>query len=162
LFSAPAKITTAVFGLRESTLRFPSLVGALAYLILCYFLVRRLVGDTVLLPLSLALLAWNPLILDFMPAARGYILGLACILAALLFMDRTLALPLFDPGDTLWRWDCAWASAFLALSVVANLSNIFPATALAVAFLAAVLFRCPAHARARDFRFLLGLLVAPG
>src|SRR5215475_863463 len=43
LFSAPAKITTAVFGLRESTLRFPSLVGALAYLILCYFLVRRLV-----------------------------------------------------------------------------------------------------------------------
>ena len=162
LFTAPAKLCTKLFGLREITLRIPSVFGAFAYLVLIYVLARKLFDDGILLPISVAVLALNPLVLDFMPAARGYILGLACVVAAMYSMVRTVDLAPFTQDDKHWRSCCALISVFLALSVVANLSNVFAAAGLTLSFLAAVLFQSAIPANRQDLKSLTRYLVMPG
>ena len=88
LFTLLAKPIVWSLGNRELILRSPSLFGTVIYLIASYLLCRRLFGQGVLLFLSVAMLSLNPQILDFMPAARGYILGLACLVGAMYFMAR--------------------------------------------------------------------------
>jgi len=58
----------------------------LVYLVATYLLCRRLFGDGLLLVLSVAMLTLNPEIMDFMAAARGYMLGLACLMLASFIM----------------------------------------------------------------------------
>ncbi len=164
LFTIPAKLFIKLFNVREITLRMPSVLGALAYLILTYVLARRLFGDGILLPLSVAMLSLNPLILDFMAAARGYILGLACLAAAMCAMTRAVERVHFGPEDREWRSGCITASVFLALSVAANLSNVFPAAGLTLAFAAAALFgsstlQLPDK---RNLKSLVQYLIVPG
>ena len=88
LFTLLAKPIVWTLGVSEFTLRAPSLFGAAIYLIAIYLLCRRLFGDGILLLLSVAMLSLNPQILDFMPAARGYSLGLGFLAAADLVRRR--------------------------------------------------------------------------
>jgi uncharacterized membrane protein len=164
LFAVPAKLFTKLFGLREITLRLPSALGALVYLTVVYLLARRLFGDGILLPLSVALLSLNPLILDFMAAARGYILGLACLIVAMYATARTIEDGPFDPQDRQWRWGCSVISVSLALSVVANLSNVFPAAGLTLAFVVAALLKSRNFqlVDARNLKSFVRLMVVPG
>jgi 4-amino-4-deoxy-L-arabinose transferase-like glycosyltransferase len=94
LFTILAKPFVWVLGVTEFTLRTPSLFGAAAYLIATCLLCARLFGDGLLLPVSVALLCLNPQILDFLPAARGYCLGLACLAIAMYILTWLL-----DRGD---------------------------------------------------------------
>src|SRR5260221_14104938 len=66
LFTFPPKLTTRLFGVNEFALRMPTLFGTLVYLIATYLLCRRLFGDGLLLVLSVAMLALNPEVMDFM------------------------------------------------------------------------------------------------
>ena len=134
LFTMLAKPFVWVLGVSEFTLRAPSLFGAAAYLIATYLLCAKLFGDGLLLPLSVALLCLNPQILEFLPAARGYCLGLACLALAMYILTRLLDRGDFDPGDKIWRWGCATASVLLALSVAASFTNIVPAACLTFSF----------------------------
>jgi 4-amino-4-deoxy-L-arabinose transferase-like glycosyltransferase len=156
LFTILAKPFVWVLGVKEFTLRAPSLFGAAAYLMATYFLCAKLFGDGLLLPLSVALLCLNPQILDFLPAARGYSLGLACLAATLYILAKLVERGEFDPDDKGWRWGCAMASVLLALSLAASLTNIVPAACLTLAFAIVALggrsaFKEPGNRRLRIF-----------
>ena len=66
-----SKLSVLLFGLSEHTLRIPSLLGGLLYLITVYRLARHVFGEGRQFLLAVALLSLNPLVLDFMSAARG-------------------------------------------------------------------------------------------
>jgi uncharacterized membrane protein len=129
-----AKPIVKVFGVSEFTLRVPTLFGAVIYLIALYFLCRKLFGTGLLLVLAVAMLCLNPLVMDFLAAARGYSLGLAGLAVAMYAIARVVGRGKFDAADKEWRWGCTTASIALALSVAANFTNIVPATCLAIAF----------------------------
>jgi len=129
-----AKPIVKILGVSEFTLRVPSLFGAGIYLMAVYFLCRKLFGDGLVMLLSTAMLALNPQVMDFMPAARGYSLGLAGLAVAMYAFARLAERGNFDPADQEWRWGCAIASMALALAVAANFTNIVPAVCLAISF----------------------------
>lgn len=113
-------ITTSLLGTSSITVRAPAIVGAIIYICVCYFLSRAVASRFSLrLPLFICL-TYNPFVLDFMVAARGYSLALAFLLAA-------IAVPLWHreqkaPG---LRTSCATASLLLSLSFCANFSFAF-------------------------------------
>ena len=144
LFTLLAKPIVWALGVTEFKLRAPSLFGTGLYLIVTFLLCKRLFGDGILLFLSVAMLCLNPQVLEFMPAARGYILGLASLAAAIYAMARMADRGVFNPEEKESRWGCAIASAFLALSVAANFTNIVPAAALALSFSAVAMGGLPA------------------
>ncbi len=138
LFTLLAKVSVKALGLSEFSLRLPSLLAAMAYLTFSYFLCLQLFGDTILLPLTCALLSLNPLLMEFLAAARGYGLGIACLAGTAYFMVLLLQKGSFDPADARSRRLCAIASVLLALSVAANLANLIAAFSLTVCFAAAI------------------------
>lgn len=164
LFTFLAKFFVKLFGISELSLRAASLAGAAAFLTAAYFLCRRLFAEGVLFVLSLALLCLNPQMLDFMVVARGYILGIACLSAAMYLMARMTDRGSFDPLDEKWRIECSIASVFLALSVVSNLTYIVPATALALSFSTVALRESPGSAQFRGevLRAFTRCFVVPG
>jgi uncharacterized membrane protein len=134
LFTFIAKASVKVFGVSELALRGASLLGAAGYLTAACALCRRLFGDGIVMLFSLVMLCLNPQILDFMVAARGYILGVACLLTAIYFLTRATDRGVLNAEDGEWRWTTTAASVFLALSVISNLAFIFPAASLALSF----------------------------
>jgi hypothetical protein len=86
-----------------------------------------------------AMLCLNPQILDFMPAARGYILGLAFLAVAMYAMARVAHRGEFNPDDPQWRWGCGIASASMALAIAATYTNAVPVAALGLSFSAVAL-----------------------
>jgi hypothetical protein len=139
LFTLIAKPIVWSLGNRELILRSPSLLGTAIYLFATYLLCRRLFGQGLLFFLSVALLTLNPQILDFMSAARGYILGLAGLAIAMYLMARLAERGEFNPADSEWKWCCSLASISLALSVAASFTNVVPAACLVLTFSAAAM-----------------------
>jgi hypothetical protein len=139
LFTLLAKPIVWTLGVTEFTLRAPSLIGTAIYLIFSFLLCRQLFGQGGLLLLSEAMLCLNPQVLDFMPAARGYILGLAFLVVALYAMARALQRGEFDKEDPGWRWGCWISSVSLALSVAGSFTNVVPAACLVLTFSAAAM-----------------------
>lgn len=164
LFTIFAKPFVWVLGVTELTLRAPSLFGAAVYLVAVFLLCRALFGDGLMLPLSVAMLCLNPQILDFLPAARGYSLGLACLATAMYLFTRLVDRGEFNPDDRVWHWGCAMASVFLALSVAASLTNIVPAACLTIVFSVVALGGLPAFRKPGDRhrRILAQYLLVPG
>ena len=128
-----AKPIVKFFGVTEFKFRIASLVGAGVYLTAVYLLCRQLFGEGLVFLLTVAMLALNPLVRDFMAAARGYSLGLAGLVVAMFAMARLASRGEFDAKDKQWRWGCAIASIALALAVAANLTNIVPTACLTLA-----------------------------
>ena len=141
------KVSVALFGASELTLRLPSLAGGALYLAAVFLLCRRLFGQGALLVVSVATLALNPFVLDFLSAARGYGMAAALFLWAIEFLLRY-----FDQARTehLYR-----ASLALGLAVAANLTLAFPGIAL-VCLGAAVLVR------RREWSALVDQFLLPG
>jgi hypothetical protein len=164
LFTLIAKPIVWTLGTSEFLLRLPSLLGSTIYLLAAYLLSRRLFGEGILLFLSVAMLCLNPQILDFMPAARGYILGLAALIVAIYAMTVLVGRGELNPGDRAWKWGCAVASVALAMSVAANLSNFVAALCLALTFSWVAVGGFPADFEWRDrkLRFLAKYLLVPG
>ncbi len=122
------KLSIQLFGLSEFTLRIPSLLGGLLLLVTIYRLARHVFGEGLQLLLAVALASLNPLVLDYMSAARGYGMGLA------LFLWALYQVLLYTGGDArtsrIYR-----AGIGLGLAVAANLTLLVPGTALALIFL---------------------------
>jgi uncharacterized membrane protein len=129
-----AKPIVKFFGVTEFKFRLPSLFGAAVYLVAVYLLCRQLFGEGLVFLLTVAMLAWNPQVRDFMAAARGYSLGLAGLAVAMFVMARLAGRGEFDAKEKEWRWGCAIASISLALAVAANLTNVVPAACLTLTF----------------------------
>jgi hypothetical protein len=146
-------LSTHAFGASSLTVRMPALLGAALYICVCYFLCRSLTDRFSLqFPVFICLI-YNPFILDFMVAARGYGLANAFLLAA-------IAVPVWHhqtAGTSLPR-SCAWASLALGLSFAANFSFAFVDVAV---FLAIAIWALTSRGTDSSLR-ILGCCVLPG
>jgi hypothetical protein len=136
LFTLFAKVFVKVFGVSELSLRTPSLIGSASYLVSVYLLCRKIFGDSASLLFAVAMLCLNPQIMDFMVAARGYSLGMACLCIAMYFLAKIADRGFLQLDDKKRLVECTFASVFLALSVASNLTNLIPAFGLALCFYA--------------------------
>jgi hypothetical protein len=146
-------LSTHAFGVSSLAVRLPALLGAILYISICYFLCQSLTGRFSLqLPVFLCLI-YNPFILDFMVAARGYGLANAFLLAA-------ITIPLWHhqtPGASLSK-SCALASLALGLSFTANFSFAFVDAAV---FLAIAIWSLRTRGNDSSLR-IIGFCVLPG
>jgi hypothetical protein len=121
------RFSVQALGLSELSMRLPSLLGGLLYLIFVYKLCRHLFKTWWTFLLAMAALTLNPFIMDYLSIARGYGMALGLFMAALYLDIRFLDDP-WKPA----RFDRAGAAAILlGLSISANLVFLFPAIALA-------------------------------
>lgn len=121
LFTLAANTTTGLLGVTEFTLRLPSVFAGAGYLIAAALLASRICSTRLVFFLTLCALTLNPLVFDFLSAARGYGLALCLFMVALLELSR-------EPGRQRW----VLTSLALGGAVCANLSFAFPAVALGV------------------------------
>ena len=111
LHSILARLFTSLFGLSHLTLRAAALAGAAIYIAAIYCLCCTLARDAVLRRPLFVCLVFNPFVMDYMAAARGYSLALGLLCAALCITLR---------GATEKSWIAA--SALIGLSLTANFS----------------------------------------
>ncbi len=117
LFTLLCKISVKLFGVSELTLRLPSILGCLLYLIGLNLSLRRIIpGWRQVLGVLAA--GTNPYVLDFLGLARGYGLGLGFTMIAL---NALLAAFAQSPGKILSA-PLKWSLLFFALAVLSNLS----------------------------------------
>ena len=113
------RLATAIFGVSNLTVRLPAILGAIIYTGSALYLSLLLVNPRLLQLLLFACLVYNPMILDYLVAARGYSLAIGFFLAAI----AVIASAMTSSGDDLrLPRKCAWISILLALSCSANLS----------------------------------------
>jgi 4-amino-4-deoxy-L-arabinose transferase-like glycosyltransferase len=137
LNSQLAWLTTSMLGVSEFALRLPSLLGGILYFAAIFRLARYLFGDSLQQLLAVAVLALNPLVLDFLSAARGYGMAIGFLTWAVYELIQYLREGDCLRAGPLWR-----AGLALGLSVSANLTLLFPAVTL----LAVLPFLIPATA----------------
>src|SRR5262249_6676530 len=77
------RLFTAIFGLWHLTLRAPALLGGAIYIGAAYALVTALAEDLFLQWPLFVCLVYNPFVMDYLVAARGYGLALAFYLVVL-------------------------------------------------------------------------------
>ncbi len=119
LYTLLAKLTTAVFGAGDLSLRLPALGGAALFLAALFRLLRQLAGATLwLMPLGIVLIGANTYVADLLPLARGYGLALGLFTLGLSMLLDEGAL---RPG---------MAGLALGLAVAANLTILFPVLGL--------------------------------
>jgi len=134
LYTFLAKLCVVLFGPTEWSLRLPSLAAGALYFFTVYKLSLLLFPETTSFLLSVLLLSLNPLVLDFLVAARGYGMALALALYGL----YRLILFLTETAGRASHRNLYWASASLGLSIAANLTLLIPAAMLALLFLIAL------------------------
>jgi hypothetical protein len=124
-----AWLSTSLLGPTEFTLRLPALLGAALYLGAVFYLTRLVVHSPGWALLLVLLLVCNPLVLDFLPAARGYGLALAFLMWGFAFAARSL-LPGAEQG---WHPRRLWlaCSVALGLCVACNLAFLWISFSLA-------------------------------
>jgi len=114
------RLVTSIFGINELTLRTPAILGAAIYTTAAFYLCRRLTARLLVqIPLFIALV-YNPMVLDYLVAARGYSLASGFLLAALAVIASVVSDG--QPEAAALRSKCSWISVFLALSFAANFS----------------------------------------
>ncbi len=154
------RLATTIFGVSNLTARLPALLGATIYIASALFISARLTNRKLLQALLFTCLVYNPMILDYLVAARGYSLAIGFFLAAV----AVIASAMITAGDgaTLLR-KCAWVSVLLALSCSANLSfAIANGVTLTIFFLWAIrrhIFGRSEALRLAAATYLPGLLV---
>jgi hypothetical protein len=119
------RLSVKTLGISELTMRLPSLLGGLLYLVFVYKLCRHLFRNQWTFLLAVAALTLNPFIMDYLSVARGYGMALGFFIAALYFVIR-----FFDdepPADK----RVTTGAILLGLSISANLIFLFPGAALA-------------------------------
>jgi hypothetical protein len=120
---------TTIFPFNELTTRMPAILGAAVYIGSAAYLCVLLTARRLLQFALFVCLAFNPLVLDYLVAARGYSLALGFLAAALALFSRAV---LTKPADV----QAQWISILLALSFAANFSfGIADGTVLLFAFL---------------------------
>jgi hypothetical protein len=132
------RISTAILGNSEFAVRLPSVAAAALYCWVVFRLSLLLFPGSLLAVWAALVLATNPLLLDFLVAARGY--GPA---VALYFYSLWLLLS-YSTSER-QRALLHKAAVALSCSVMANMTMVFPAFVLAVTFLATMPPPAPAE-----------------
>jgi hypothetical protein len=120
-----SRLSVAAFGLSEFSMRLPTLLGGLLYLIIVYRLCRYIFRTDWVFLLAVATLSLNPFVSDYLSAARGYGMALGLFFLGLYLMirfvnERAQTIPEHMP----------WVGLVLGLSVTANLVFVIPSLAL--------------------------------
>ena len=123
LHTALTKFVRYWLGTSELVLRSVSLVGALLYFVAAARLARLIAGNGWAHVAGFAALSFNPLILDFLVAARGYGLATALLLWAIYFSILWLE----RSGESVLLWKAGMAGG---LAIAANLTLLVPVAAL--------------------------------
>lgn len=122
------RLSVKALGISELTMRLPSLLGGLLYLVFVYKLCSHLFRNQWTFLLAVSALSLNPFIMDYLSVARGYGMALGFFVAGLYFMIRFFDdLPNTANGNRV-----TGAAILLGLSISANLVFLFPVVALAV------------------------------
>jgi 4-amino-4-deoxy-L-arabinose transferase-like glycosyltransferase len=129
------KISLIFLPLTEFSLRLPSLLFGGLYLWAVYRIARRVFGSGGFFVAAVALLSLNPMVLDYLSAARGYGMALALWMWALVFLMEFLEQP---PGAR--EGLPIRAGLCLGLAVAASLPFAFPVVALGGSFCLMALF----------------------
>lgn len=112
-------IFTSLFGNSELIIRIPALLGSIFYLIGTYKTSKLLFRDTIFLPISVVLLIFNPLILEFLPLSRGYSLALGLMVMGLYFFSKEII------NDQVVLRNNYYSFIFLTLAVFAILTFLY-------------------------------------
>src|SRR5579872_4973907 len=130
------RLATAIFGVSNLTVRLPAILGALLYIGSALNLSLLVTNRRLLQWLLFTCLVYNPMLLDYLVAARGYSLAIGFFLAAVAVIASAMITP--GNGAALLRKGAS-VSVLLALSCSANLSfAIANAVTLTIFFLWAV------------------------
>jgi len=150
------RFSTSLFGLSHLTVRAPALIGAAVYILAAYKLCRLLTADWRLQLSLLLCLVYNPFIMDFLVAARGYSLATAFLMGGLAIAVEAQAASVAGRSRSL-TLTCALCSICAALSLAANFAFAF---VLAAAMLMLLLwaFRRPEASKPK----ILAACIAPG
>ena len=76
-------VVTRLFGLNELTLRTPAIIGAMLYILSAFYLCWLITERNLLKILLFVCLVYNPFVLDYLVAARGYSLAVGFLLQPL-------------------------------------------------------------------------------
>lgn len=128
------KISTTLFGDSEFALRLPTLLAGAWFFWTLFRLFGLLLGDGWLFLLGCAAIALNPILLDFLVAARGYGLAMAGLFWGLYEMlawvdERSRQISQVELRKRLWK-----AALGCSIAVTANLTFLMPVVVLAAAF----------------------------
>lgn len=88
LNSMLSRLFTTIFGASHLTVRLPALIGAAIYTCAAYSLCRLLTREALLQWLVFVCLVWNPFVLDYLVAARGYSLAVGFLMFAIAIAAR--------------------------------------------------------------------------
>ncbi len=113
------RLFTGIFGAGHLALRAPALIGAAIYIAAAYRICALLTPDAVLQWGTFVGLVYNPFVMDYLVAARGYSLALGFWLAAVAILAHGAAESRISPKL------CVCASVYAGLSFVANFSFTF-------------------------------------
>ena len=116
------KLFTGIFGWHPFVVRLPALLGAFAYAVSGWLLCRRIFINSWIGVFAYAMFLGQPYMLEFFSLARGYSLGLGCMVTAIWFAAR-----FFEKNS---RIDLLWSAVFTGLAVYAS----FTETLFAVPF----------------------------
>ncbi len=113
------RLLTFCFGLSHLTLRAPALLGAGIYIAAVFRLCTLVSDDEYLVFPLFVCFVYNPFVMDYMVAARGYGLAMGFLMTELFLLVRQILT--YEPGrDESLRKDCVLASICAALSFSAN------------------------------------------
>ncbi len=117
------RVSAGVFGGGEFSLRLPSVLSGLLYLLVVQRIAVLLFGNSLWMLLLVGVNALNPFVLDHFSTARGYGMGLALWMLGAYYVARWMRQQ--DSRKLLLR-----AGAALGLASAAYLTEVFAATAL--------------------------------
>ena len=129
-------LSTRLFGVSELAMRLPSLLGGALYFVSLFRLCLLLFGDSPWLLLAVALNSWNPFLLDYLSAARGYGMGIAFWTLGAFYAVRYLDIGSGDKREFTLLLKMAIA---LGLAVTSHVTEMFGAVALAASLAALLL-----------------------
>ncbi|HTS50082.1 MAG TPA: hypothetical protein VMH05_19180 [Bryobacteraceae bacterium] len=154
------RLAAAIFGVSNLTVRLPAILGALLYIGSAFYLCLLITDRRLLQWLLFSCLVFNPMLLDYLVAARGYSLAIGFFLAALAVIASAM---MNNGGGANLSRKSAWISVLLALSCSANLSfAIANAVTLTIFFLWTVRrhgFGRAGYLRLAAATYLPGLLI---
>ena len=137
------RISTTLFGQSEFAIRLPTVLAGAWFYWTVFRLCGLVLGEGWLFLLGCAVLTLNPILLDFLVAARGYGLAMAGLFWALYqmlawFHDRSNgAIPKIDDAQLRRR---LWKAALgCSIAVATNLTFIIPVFIMAAAFCVLIL-----------------------
>lgn len=112
------RLATSLFGISELTVRMPAILGAAIYIAAAVYLCVLLTERKLLqIPLFICLV-YNPFVLDYLVAARGYSLAVGFLLAGIAVIASTM----LREDETRLQKKCVLGSILLALSFASNFS----------------------------------------